>query len=213
MSDKPFVITISHQFGSGGSYIGTTLAKQLSIPFIDRDILKRVADQLHMPESDVEMRDERLSSFWESFSRVAVFSNPQISLTTNPYVLSDQSLFELESEHIKHIGENTSAIILGRCGRYILRDHPNHFSLMVHADLPARVSRVRDLYQLSVSEAEKMIESTDKERGAYIHTFTKQDWMNVRLYDLCINTSHIGLDASVALVESCVTSKLQGEHA
>jgi len=52
-----------------------------------------------------------------------------------------------------------------------------------------------------------LIESNDKERAAYIHTFTKQDWLNVRLYDLCFNTSRMGLDNSVELVTACVTAK------
>jgi len=209
MPDKPFVMTISHQFGSGGSYIGTALSKQLEIPFVDRDILKQIAAKLHVSQSDVEMRDERLSSFWESFSRVALYSTPQISLTESPYVISDQDLFELESEYIKRIAEHSSAIILGRCGQYILRDHPNHFSLMVHADLAARIDRVRDLYNLSAANAEKMIETNDKDRAAYIHTFTKQDWLNTRLYDLSINTSHVGLDKSVELVVACIKAKIQ----
>jgi cytidylate kinase len=78
---------------------------------------------------------------------------------------------------------------------------------MVHADLPARISRIRDLFTLSEVDAERLIKSNDKERAAYIHTFTKQDWLNVRLYELCINTSRVGLDNSVELVTACVTAK------
>jgi cytidylate kinase len=208
MSNDFFVITISHQLGSGGSYIGTMLSKRLGMPFIDRDILKQVADQLHLSENELENREERLSSFWESFTRMAVYSDPGISLTTSPYVLSDQNLFQLESEYIKRITEKTSAVILGRCGQYILRDHPHHFSVMVHADPPARISRIRDLYKLSETDAKKMIEANDKERAAYIHTFTKQDWLNTRLYDLCVNTSHVGLDTSVELVAAGIAAKI-----
>ena len=208
MSDKPpFVITISHQLGAGGAYLGNKLSKRLGIPFIDRDVLKQVADQLQLSETDLEKRDERLSSFWESFTRMVRYSDPQALLTTSPYIITDQELFQLESEYIQRIAEKTSAIILGRCGRYILRNHPHHFSVMVHADLPARISRIRDLFTLSEADAERLIESNDKERGAYIHTFTKQDWLNVRLYDLCTNTSRMGLDTSVELVTACVTAK------
>src|SRR5271165_6193427 len=67
MPDEPYVITISHQLGAGGAYLGNKLSKRLGLPFIDRDILKQVAAQLNLSEADLEQRDERLSSFWESF--------------------------------------------------------------------------------------------------------------------------------------------------
>ena len=108
MSDKPFVITISHQLGAGGAYMGNKLSKRLGIPFIDRDVLKQVADQLQLSETDLEKRDERLSSFWESFTRMARYSDPQALLTTNPYIITDQELFQLESEYIQRIAEKTS---------------------------------------------------------------------------------------------------------
>ncbi len=208
MSEKPFLITISHQLGSGGAHLGTELSKRLGMPFIDRDILKQVADQLHLSEGDLENREERLSSFWENFNRLAVFSNPQISLVSSPYLLSDRDLFQLESEYIKRIADKASAIILGRCGRYILRDHPHHLSVLVHADPQYRLNRIGDLYHVSEAEAKKILENNDKERAAYIHTFTQQDWLDARLYDLCINTSHVGIDNAVDLVMACVAVKV-----
>ncbi|HVO68575.1 MAG TPA: cytidylate kinase-like family protein [Aggregatilineaceae bacterium] len=210
MPDEPFVITISHQLGSGGAYLGNVLSKRLGMPFIDREILKQVADQLNLSEAALENREERMSSFWETFARMAMFSNPQVSLVASPYLPSDQDLFQLESEYIKRIAEKASAIILGRCGRYILRDHPHHFSVMVHAELPARIKRVSGLFHVSQADAERLIEVNDKERASYIHTFTRQDWLNVRLYDLCVNTSRVGLDNTVELVCACVAPKAHG---
>ncbi len=106
------------------------------------------------------------------------------------------------------IAEKTSAIILGRCGRYILRDHPRHVSVLVHADMAARIKRVGELWHMSGDEAKKCIETNDKERTAYIRTFARQDWLDARLYDLCIHTSSVGLDTSVTLVLACITAKI-----
>lgn len=68
MSNQRFVVTISHQLGCGGAYIGQKIAEEFQIPFVDRDILKRVADELHLAEADLENRDERLSSVWEKLT-------------------------------------------------------------------------------------------------------------------------------------------------
>jgi CMP/dCMP kinase len=208
MVDKPFVITISHQVGSGGAYIGQKLSERFGIPSIDREILKRVADQLNLAEAELEHREERLSSFWQSFARLAEFMDPAKSLSADRYVPTDEELFRFECATIARIAEQKSAIFIGRCGRYILRDHPHLVSVLVHADVPARVKRLGELYRLSEDEAKKMIEANDRERTAYISFFTKQDWLDARLYDLCVNTSSVGLDNAAKLVLACVEAKI-----
>ena len=211
MSDKRFVITISHQLGSGGAYLGQKLSDLLGIPFIDREILKKVAKQLNLAESELTNREERLSSFWQSFSRIAELIDPAKSLSADSYIPTDKELFQLESDTIGRIAANSSAIIIGRCGRYILRNHPCHLSVLVHAEKPSRIKRLCELYHLSNLEAEKLIEVNDRERNAYIQTFTRQDWLNARLYDICVNTSITGLDKTVDLVMVCVECKFPVE--
>ena len=68
--EKPYVITISHQIGNGGATIGQKLSERLGIPFIDHEILQQVSQKLHLAEAELEGREERLSSFWQSFGRM-----------------------------------------------------------------------------------------------------------------------------------------------
>ncbi len=209
MDIKPYSVTISHQLGSGGAYLGEKLAGRLGIPFLDRDILKEVAHQLDLAESEVANREERLSSFWENFARLAILTDPSMSLAGHLYIPSDKSLFELECATIHRIAEKSSAIFIGRCGWYVLRNHPRHVSLLVTASLPARIQRLRDLYKLTEPEAIELIKTNDKDRENYIHTFTKQNWLNARHYDLCVDTSAVGWDCTVDLAEKCIRAKLQ----
>ncbi len=175
MDNKPYSVTISHQLGSGGAYLGKKLAERLGIPFLDRDILKEVARQLHMEEAELEDREERLSTFWQNFSRMAILSDPYMSLAKQWYVPSDESLFEMECSTIQQIAGQSSAVFLGRCGWYVLRNHPRHVSILVTASRPARITRLRDLYKLSEAEAGDLIKANDQEREEYIRTFTKKN--------------------------------------
>ncbi len=209
MDAKPFSITISHQLGSGGAYLGEKLAERFGIPFLDRDILKEVARQLDLAEAEVAHREERLSSFWENFARLAIMTDPAMSLAGQHYVPSDKSLFEMECATIHRIADKSSAIFLGRCGWYVLRNHPRHVSILVTASQPARIKRLQELYKLSETEAINLIKSNDQDREEYIRTFTKRNWLDARHYDLCINTSAVGWDCSVDLAEKCVHTKLQ----
>jgi len=205
---KPYAITISHQLGSGGAYLGEKLAGRLGIPFLDRDILKEVARQLDMAEAELEDREERLSSFWQNFARLAILTDPSVHLAARRYLVSDSDLFELECDTIHRIAEKSSAIFLGRCGWYVLSDHPRRASILVTADPPARIQRLRELYKLSEAEAVSLMKTNDQEREDYIRTFAKQNWLDARYYDLCLNTSSVGWDTAVDLAEKCVRAKL-----
>jgi len=204
METQPLVITIGHQIGSGGAYVGQKLADKLAIPFIDREILRNVAARVHVPVAQLETREQRLTSFWQSFSWTAECLDPVKSLSADTYVPTDRDLFEVESEYIAGIAEKNPAVFLGRCGHYILRQHPRHFRLLVLAEVPARIKRLAELYRLSPTEAGKMLDTNDRERAAYIYRFTKQNWLEPRHYDLCVNTTTVGLDNTVEIVFAAV---------
>jgi cytidylate kinase len=209
MEMKPYSVTISHQLGSGGAYLGEKLAGRLGIPFLDRAILVEVARQLNLAEAELANREERLSSFWQNFTRLAILTDPALGLEAQRYMPSDSELFQTECSTIQRIAEKSSAVFMGRCGNFVLRNHPCRVNILVIADQSARIKRLQQLYKLSDSEAQDLIKSNDQERGNYIHTLTKQNWLDVRHYDLCINTSAVGWDCAVDLSEKCVRAKLQ----
>jgi cytidylate kinase len=198
---KSFSITISRQLGAGGSFVGQQLASRLNIFFADRDIVRYAANRLSTFEENLESREERLLSFWHSLLKTL----PQKDVLTIPAVASaleytDQELFDTEAEIIKKIAHEHSAVILGRCGHYILRDEPNHISVYLHANQEFRINRVMKLYDLQHDEATKMVEKSDKERAAYCKTFTHKEWMNATNYDLSIDTSKVTLEQAVELI-------------
>jgi CMP/dCMP kinase len=207
MDTQPLVITIGHQIGSGGAYVGQKLAERLNLPFIDREILREVARRLHVAEGELEGREERLRSVWQTFSWAVACADPATSLFADQYVPTDQELFDFESEYITCIARERSAVFLGRCGHHILRQHKNHFRLLLYADVPFRTRRLGELYGWSAAEAEKKLEANDRDRAAYIRRFTGGSWLEPGLYDLCLNTSTLGLDKAVELALACVQGK------
>lgn len=210
MTDKHMIITISHQLGCGGSALGQKLSEQLAIPFFDREILIKVAKELNLAESVVEGREERPSSFWQSLNRIAALTDPVECLSMQSIEPDDQGLFQVESEIILKIAEWSSGIFLGRCGRYILRDRPRLVNILVSADLPDRIHRVQKLFCLEAGDAKKMIAKNDRDRDAYMSTFARKDWLDARWYDLCINTSSLGIEQSVAVAVLGIKAKIAG---
>jgi len=196
-----FSITISRQLGSGGAYIGQQLAKQLDIFYADREIIDRVARQYAILEEDVASNDEKIISFWQSFLQFNTISTdmyvpPKLQAPT------DKELFQAEAEIIEHIVHERSAVIIGRCGSYILRDTPNNIKIFLYGDIPFRIKRVQSLYQVSEDAAESMIEHSDKDRARYCRIVTNKewDWNDSRNYDLAVDTSKLGVDKSIEFI-------------
>jgi len=113
---------------------------------------------------------------------------------------TDQELFDAEDEIIRKIVHEHPAVILGRCGHYILRNEPKHISVFLHADKEFRIKRIQELYNVQNDEATEMVEKSDKERAAYCKTFTHKEWMNASNYDLSIDTGKIPLEQAVELI-------------
>lgn len=198
---KLFVITISRELGSGGAFIGQQLAEKLNIFFADREIIHKAAKELSALEEDLESREEKMLSFWETFLKVGPFAQDAY---VPPRILepTDRELFETEARIISNIVKKHSAVIIGRCGFDILRDHPNHLSVFLHADKATRNKRLQELYEISKTQADEMIEKSDKDRAVYCKTFTGKEWANSRNYDISINAGKLGIDNTVELILS-----------
>jgi cytidylate kinase len=195
----PYIITISRQLGSGGSYIGQQLAKKLNIHYADHEIISEAAKQLSILEADLDLRDEKIQSLWNSFLQFSAFAS-DVYIPPKMIEPTTRELFKAESAIIKHIVKEHSAVIIGRCGFHILGEYSNCISIFLHGDIDFRSGRIQKSYNVSKEIAEKMIIQSDKERTLYINTFTGKEWTDARNYDISVDTSKIDIDKSVEII-------------
>lgn len=208
-----FVITISRQLGSGGAYIGRQLAKSMNVFFADREIISQAAKKLSTLEDKLESREEKKLSFWHSFMNATPQGGGVYMAPVAPILeFTDNELFDVESDIIKQIANEGSAVIIGRCSSYLLRQHPKHFSIFLHANKEFRNDRIQKLYHLSEENAGKMIEKSDKERSAYCKNFTGKEWSDARNYDLSVNTSKLGIDKTTDFILNILKQSLNFEN-
>jgi CMP/dCMP kinase len=200
---KPFSVTISRQLGCGGAYVGQQLANRLSFFYADREIIRKAAQQLSVLEKDLESRDEKIPSFWESFYQVSTYA-PEAFLIPVSTPPTSRELFETEAEVIRHIANQRSAVIIGRCGFHLLHGYPNHISIFLHADMAFRNNRIQKMYEVSKENAAEMISQSDKKRASYCKTFTGKEWADARNYDISVDTGKTGVDNTVEFILSYV---------
>jgi len=195
----PFVITISRQLGSGGEYIGQQLAKRLNLHYADREIINQAAVKLSVLDKELESRDEKVLSFWESFFKFGAFIS-EADVFPKMMPPTDLQMFNTDAEIIKKIAQEKSSVIMGRCGFYILREYANHISIFLHGDIPSRAVRLSNTYNISEEEARLLIIRKDRERAQYCRAFTGREWTDAKNYNISINTSKINIDSAVELI-------------
>lgn len=195
-------ITISRQMGSAGSYLGHLIAQRLDIRYIDREVLQLAAEEFGVEPSVIEARAEKLSSFWEKMLRGFTFGTPDLKYAPPPLpVITDQELFDKQTEIMKILAKKNDCVIVGWGGTYVLPRHKKMMTIFCHAPLEARIQRVMKVYQAkNEEEAHEMIIESDDMRKKYIAQLTGKDWACTENYDLAINTSLLPLEKTADLI-------------
>ena len=193
------VITIGRQFGSGGKEVGIRVAKELGIPFYDREILQEAAKKSGLCEKILENFDERPKSLLYSIAMDSyMFALPG----TGGGESLEQQVYLATFNTIRHIAQEGPCVIIGRCADYALADDPNHLSLFIHAPMDVRIARVAKRQNLTPEEARKLIIKTDKRRASYYEYYSAKKWGAVDSYDFCLDSSYLGIGRTVELIQA-----------
>lgn len=211
MSEQiPFVITISRQLGSGGTYLGQRVATRLGIHYADREIVRQAAVMLNVSEEAVEPMDERTTPIWQSLLRTFDKGRPELSYVPPANLPPHDDEFHLaESSVITQIAENCSAVIVGRGGYHLLRYNPRHLAVFLYADEDYRLKRIQEIYNVSAERAEQLMDTSDQNRKHYLHNITGGDWTDARQYHLSLDTSMLGFALAETIIVDCVHAQLE----
>ena len=102
-----------------------------------------------------------------------------------------------------------SFVVVGRCSEAMLSHNPNLVSIFILGDNPCKIQRVKEVYGLKTdAEADKMRIKKDQERKAYHNSHCKGKWGDSRNYHISINSSKLGIDGTVDLLERYIRERL-----
>ncbi|MDF2538375.1 MAG: hypothetical protein K0S76_1396 [Herbinix sp.] len=196
-----YVITIARGYGSGGRTIGKLLAEKLGIPYYDRDLLRLASDDSGINENLFAKADEKLKKSLLFKIASNVYKGELIPPDSDDFVSND-NLFNYQAKIIKELAQTQSCIIIGRCADFVLRDADNVIKVFVHAPLSDCINTLKDMTGKPEKEIEKQIADIDKHRAEYYKYYTGRSWDDAKNYDLCLNSSQLGFDKCVEIVEA-----------
>lgn len=202
-----YVITIARGYGSGGRTIGKMIAKQLNIPYYDRELLYLASEESGINIDLFGARDEKVKRGF--FDAPTHKYNGELIPPESADFVSDKNLFNYQAKIIKELADRDEpCVIIGRCADYILKDRDNVVDVFVWAPFEDCIKNVIDIEpSLSEKEAEKKIKKINKYRSEYYRYYTCREWDNFKNYELCLNSSALGYEKCVEVIKSYVDIK------
>ena len=194
MSYKKIIINVGRQFGSGGRIVAQKIGDRLGIKVYDNELISKAAEASGFSRYLFRKSDEKRSLF--SFS--SFFSSQSFGQAEN-YV-NDNELFRIQSQVIREIAGHESAVIIGRCADYILRDLDCTVDVFICAPKEIRRKTVAERIGSTPEKAEEVMNRTDRKRETYYNYFTFGNWGVASNYDLCIDSSILGIDGTADFI-------------
>lgn len=194
------IITISREFGSGGRSIGRQVAEKLGIPFYDKELVDKIALESGFAPKFVEEHGEHAPGK----SRLSyAFAHQGVAGTMNGLSTAD-FLWSIQCSTILQLAEEGPGVIVGRNADYILKDRKDCLHVFIHADDDFRADRIVRLYGESEKSPEARLAEKDKRRRINYQHYTGRTWGMAQNYDLCLNSSHLGIERCVEIILSMV---------
>lgn len=193
------VITISREFGSGGKEIGQKLAEKLGVPFYDKELLEQASKHSGICEDLFYKHDETYSgSLLYSLVMGAYPTTSDGKLY--PDMPLNHKIFLAQFETIRKLAAEGPCVIIGRCADYVLAETCETIDIFVYGDMADKKKRILERYDIEKNKCEDFIKKTDKRRAGYYNYYTDRKWGVAAHYDLCVNSSRLGIDGTVKLL-------------
>ncbi|SDZ90210.1 Cytidylate kinase [Prevotella sp. tc2-28] len=202
--NKQVIICVGRQLGSGGHDIARMLALDFNAKYYDRELMNLAAKESGFSEKFFEQNDEQRGIFRSLFHLHAPHIGDN-NLYNNDF--SQESLFKFQSDAIKKAADEGSCVFVGRCADYVLRDRSNMVSVFITASLEFRIQQVMTKEHLDHAAARRFIEQRETTRASYYNYYTGKKWGSAASYDLCIDASILGLQATEKLIADFIRKR------
>ncbi|MCX4319385.1 cytidylate kinase-like family protein [Lachnospiraceae bacterium 38-14] len=195
---KQTIIAISREFGSEGHEIARIIAEDLGLKLYDRSMLDEMADNMGIKVEVLEKHDEKPRNFF-------------LTRTVGKYTNSmEEIVADMQFDFIKEKAESgESFVIVGRCADSVLRGMEGLITIFVIGTKEAKVKHVMEKFNMNESEALIKMARHDKKRSQYHNRHSDGKWGDSRFYDLCINSSLLGVQGTVKILEDYIHARME----
>lgn len=204
MQNQPIdLITVSREFGAGGSDFAVELGNRLGWPVLDQDIIRRVAQRLKLQVKAVERLDEHPPNWLARVTSALLIAPPEMPVGIDtPHMLHMDSVAEAAQSVIVEAAQNPPLIIVGHSGQNIFATRRGALHVRLVAPLESRVERLRARFGWDHDTAVDRARHVDADRAAYAHRYYHREWGDPLLYHVVIDTGRVSIAEAVKMIEA-----------
>lgn len=206
MENKKIIINVGRQLGSDGHIIALMLANDFGCNLYDKEILNLAAKESGFCTKFFEQNDEH-KGFFQSLIHIHTPLFSDNNFYNNKF--SQESLFQFQSDAIRKAADEQSCVFVGRCADYVLRDYKNVVNIFITADMDQRIKNVCKRQKCDRATARKAITTGESDRASYYNYYTGKKWGHSSSYDLCINSSLLGMEETEKIIAEFIRKKFQ----
>jgi cytidylate kinase len=208
---KMAVITISRQYGSGGTEIALLVCELLAYQLVDKEIIARAVEEVGLTTGEVVGFTEHHSKMRMFVDRL-LYPGPNVvaevavrSFGEGKETLAIEELDKAEALNLVrsaiHAGyKNGDAVILGRGGQAILQDMPGVLHVRIVAPMKDRVLRIQGRAHIDMERAHQLALRRDRKRFDYLRDLFDVDINEPTLYHMVLNTGKLGVDDAAQMI-------------
>jgi cytidylate kinase len=198
------LITISRQFGAGGSDIARRVAAALGWRVVDNDLVEEVAARAGLPPERVAEREERVSTFVERLARTLAAASPEVfppPASAGEIVdVPEADLVKITETVVAEIAAQGRVVFVGRAAPAVLSREADALHVKLVAPRAFRIQVATERLGCRPDKAASVLTNTDKMRARYLREYYRRDWEDPLNFHLIINTGAVGFDGAAEVI-------------
>ena len=197
------VITITRQFGSGGSEIAGLVARALGWEVIDNEFVDAVARRAGLTAAEVAQREERAPGLLERVARTLAVASPEMFMTaaSAPSVERDEAtIVKMTEVVIAEAAAQGQIVLVGRGAQAVLAQRPDALHVYVVATRPWRMKLAVERLGVDAANAGKIVDEIDRRRDDYVNAYYGRARQDLSNYDLVVNAEKLGFEGAAGLI-------------
>lgn len=195
------IITIGRELGSGGRTIGKMVANRLGIPYYDRELIDKAAENSGLSAKYIESSEQRITnSFLYNLAMGTSYGYGILQNANGQTLPLSEQIYAAQKKVIRKFADQGRCVIVGRCADHILAEREDVLRVFIYADKDKRVLKGIQEYGMAKQTAGKEIERSDKERSRHYNTFTDKIWGDRHNYDLLLNSSTLDYENCAKII-------------
>jgi len=199
------VVTITRQYGAGGSLVAQRVAERLGWTVIDNEFVGEVAQRAGLPPEEVAAREERAPSLIERLASTLAVSAPEVFVpaAVREHEPDEEVLIRITERVIAEAATHGRVVLVGRGATAYLGTAPEGARALhayVVAPRSVRIRTVAERLAIGAEEATKMVDDIDAARERYLERYYRRRRDDAANYHVVVNTAWLGYAAAADLI-------------